>query len=325
MVFDSQSLLCDPYVALSAAASSTTRLGLGIGVSNSITRHPAVTASAIASVQELSGGRAVLGLGRGNSSLAYLGAGPATLTEFARQVRQIRQYLSGEGVDVADIDLTSEDTNRYESIRTGARPQTSRLEWLDPSIAPAALEVAATGPKVMAIGATYGDRVSVAVGADPDKLAWAAETIRSQTPQARSAAGEAPRLTAYVSLAVHEEISRACELASPEVAMHAHIMAFQKSRQCPLQPGEEDVISRAAEVYDMTRHGDYGPQTDALTETFIKNNAVVGNVDHCVTKLRRIADLGYDRIVVMMPLRAGDELATLFNCVERDLLPQIKE
>ena len=79
MVFDSQSLLCDPYVALTAAASSTERLGLGIGVSNSITRHPAVTASAIASVQELSGGRAVLGLGRGNSSLAYLGAGPATL------------------------------------------------------------------------------------------------------------------------------------------------------------------------------------------------------------------------------------------------------
>ena len=182
MVFDSQSLLCDPYVALSAAASSTTRLGLGIGVSNSITRHPAVTASAIASVQELSGGRAVLGLGRGNSSLAYLGAGPATLTEFARQVRQIRQYLSGEGVDVADIGLASEDTNRYESIRTGARPQTSRLQWLDPSIAPAALEVAATGPKVMAIGATYGDRVSVAVGADPDKLVWAAETIRAQTP-----------------------------------------------------------------------------------------------------------------------------------------------
>ena len=320
MVFDSQSLLCDPYVALSAAASSTTRLGLGIGVSNSITRHPAVTASSIASLQELSSGRAVLGLGRGNSSLAYLGAGPATLAEFERQVRQIRQYLSGEGVDVTDISGAIEDATAYQSIRTGVRPEKSRLEWLDPSLAPAVLEVAATGPRVMAIGAAYGDRVSVSVGADPDKLVWAAETIRSQTPDA----GRVPALTAYVSLAVHEDKSRACELAAPEVAMHAHIMAFQRNQQCPLRSGEEALISSVAEVYDMTHHGDYGPQTDALTETFIRNNAVVGNIDTCVTKLRRIADLGFDRIVVMMPLRAGVELPSLFNRVERDVLPQIR-
>ena len=320
MVFDSQSLLCDPYVALSAAASSTTQLGLGIGVSNSITRHPAVTASSIASLQELSGGRAVLGVGRGNSSLAYLGTGPATLKEFESQVRQIRQYLSGEGVDVADTRAAIEDTTDYQSIRTGVRPEKSRLEWLDSSIAPAVLEVAATGPKVMAIGATYGDRVSVSVGADPDKLTWAAETIRSQTPEA----GQVPALTAYVSLAVHKDEHRACELVAPEVAMHAHIMAIGQKHQCPLQLGEEDVISQVAEVYDMTHHGNYGPQTDALTETFIRNNAVVGNIDTCVTKLRRIADLGFDRIVVMMPLRAGDALPDLFNRVERNVLPQVR-
>ena len=319
MVFDSQSLLCDPYVALSAAASSTTELGLGIGVSNSITRHPAVTASAIASLQELSKGRAVLGLGRGNSSLAYLGAGPASLKEFEVQVRQIRQYLSGEGVDVTDLNAAIEDTAAYQSIRTGVRPEKSRLEWLDPSMPPAVLEVAASGPKVMAIGATYGDRVSVSVGADPDKLAWAVETIKSQTPEGR----DTPALTAYVSLVVHEDEALACKLAAPETAMHAHIMAFQRNQPYPLQPGEEEVISRVAEVYDMTLHGNYGPQTDALTESFIRNNAMVGNVDVCVEKLHRIKDLGFERIVVMMPVRAGNELSGLFKRVEQDVLPQL--
>lgn len=320
MVFDSQSLLCDPYVALSAAATSTTRLGLGIGVSNSITRHPAITASAIASVQELSGGRAVLGLGRGNSSLAYLGAGTARVKEFERQVRQVRQYLSGEGVDMADFSATMDDTTDYQSVRTGVRPERSRLEWLDPSIAPAVLEVAATGPKVMTIGATHGDRVSVSVGADLGKLSWAAETITSSTPGSR----QAPGLTAYVSLVVHEDESRACELAAPEVAMHAHILAFQRNQLCPLQPVEEEVLSRVAEVYDMTQHVNYGPQTDALTEAFIKNNAVVGNVDTCVAKIRKISDLGFDRIIVMMPIRAGREVAELFSRFEQDLLPQIR-
>ncbi|MDB5447064.1 MAG: hypothetical protein JWQ97_2381, partial [Phenylobacterium sp.] len=65
MLFDSQSLIGDPYVALALAATSTERLGLGIGVTNPVTRHAAVAASAIASVQAASGGRAVLGIGRG--------------------------------------------------------------------------------------------------------------------------------------------------------------------------------------------------------------------------------------------------------------------
>ena len=320
MVFDSQSLLCDPYVALAAAAASTTRLGLGIGVSNSITRHPAVTASAIASLQELSGGRAVLGLGRGNSSLAYLGSGPATLREFEIQARHIRQYLSGEGVDVAEVGAAVDDTAAYQSIRTGVRPEKSRLEWLDSSLSPALLEVAATGPKVMRIGAEYGDRVSVSVGAAPEKLEWAAETIRSKTPKTRLM----PGLTAYVSLAVHEDESRALHLAAPEVAMHAHIMAFQRKLDCPLSDSERDVIARVAEVYDMTRHGSHGPQTEALTPAFVRNNAVVGDIDTCVHKLRQIADLGFDRIVAMMPLRAGRDSPEVFRRVEQDVLPQLR-
>ena len=75
MVFvDSQHLVGDTYVGLALAAEHTTRLQLGTGVTNPYTRHPAVTASAIATVQEISGGRAVLGIGRGDSSLAYLDA-----------------------------------------------------------------------------------------------------------------------------------------------------------------------------------------------------------------------------------------------------------
>ena len=56
------------------------------------------------------------------------------------------------------------------------------------------------------------------------------------------------RSTAYVSLVVHEDEALACKLAAPETAMHAHIMAFQRNQPYPLQPGEEEVISRVAEV-----------------------------------------------------------------------------
>ena len=80
LVPDTQSLMSDAYVTLTAAAVATHDLKLGTGVTNPFTRHPAVTASAIAALQELSRGRAVLGIGRGDNSLAHLGLAPASPT-----------------------------------------------------------------------------------------------------------------------------------------------------------------------------------------------------------------------------------------------------
>jgi 5,10-methylenetetrahydromethanopterin reductase len=77
VVVDSQNLAGDCYVALAMAARETERLQLATGVTNPFTRHPAVTASAIASIHVESGGRAVLGIGRGDSALAHIGRAPA--------------------------------------------------------------------------------------------------------------------------------------------------------------------------------------------------------------------------------------------------------
>ena len=65
---DSQNQSPDTYVALTLAARATSTLKLGPGVTNALTRHPAVTASAIATLQDVSEGRAMLGIGRGDSS-----------------------------------------------------------------------------------------------------------------------------------------------------------------------------------------------------------------------------------------------------------------
>ena len=74
--FDSQNLGGDTYVSMALAASATERIELSTDVTNPLTRHPSVTAGAIASVQEASEGRAVLGIGRGDSALAFVGHAP---------------------------------------------------------------------------------------------------------------------------------------------------------------------------------------------------------------------------------------------------------
>lgn len=73
---DSQNLPRDPCVVLAMAASATSRLGLGTDVTNCVTRHAAAPACAIVSVDRISGGRAVLGIGRGDAALAHLGRAP---------------------------------------------------------------------------------------------------------------------------------------------------------------------------------------------------------------------------------------------------------
>src|SRR5215211_3278281 len=97
---DSQNLHGDTFAALAIAAHATRRIKLATAATNPATRHPAVVASAIASVQVESGGRAVLGIARGDSALAYLGRPPISLPEFAAGLEQIQAYLRGEAVEV---------------------------------------------------------------------------------------------------------------------------------------------------------------------------------------------------------------------------------
>jgi len=91
MFMDSQSLSCDPFVHMGGWAVSTERIKLSTGVTNPLTRHPVVLAACAATLQVMSGGRAVLGIGRGDSALAYLGYAPAGLPKFEQAPRRGRR------------------------------------------------------------------------------------------------------------------------------------------------------------------------------------------------------------------------------------------
>src|SRR3954470_11885630 len=82
-IVDSQCLSGDPYVAAAMAGAATTTLKLATAVTHTATRHPPVAATAAATVQAETGGRFVLGIGRGDSALAYIGMAPAPLGQFA--------------------------------------------------------------------------------------------------------------------------------------------------------------------------------------------------------------------------------------------------
>lgn len=89
-VIDSQLAMKDVYAGLVVAALHTSRIGLGTGVTNAVTRHPTVTANAVKAVHEVSHGRAILGLGAGDSALYGVGLKPQKVAEVEEAISFFR-------------------------------------------------------------------------------------------------------------------------------------------------------------------------------------------------------------------------------------------
>ena len=102
LVADSAMLVADPYLELLLAARETQRLRLGPGVTNPVSRHPAVTAASIATLQIESGGRAVLVMGRGDSAVLQLGLRPATTSALDTALSVLQDCLHGRARTVSD-------------------------------------------------------------------------------------------------------------------------------------------------------------------------------------------------------------------------------
>jgi|SRR5215211_59030 len=273
LVADSQNLNADIWVELGLAAAATDRIQLGPGVTNPLTRHPAVTASAAATLQAETDGRAVLGLGRGDSALTQLGKRPVSSAELERALVAIQRYLRGESVE---LDGGS-----------------SRITWLAESDAPKVpVAVAATGPRVIALAARHADQLHLAVGAEPDRLRWAMEI-------ARTAEADGPSLGAFINVAVHPDRAVARDLVRGSTAIFARF-ATEGAPTDGLSHVTRHGIERLASAYDEARHGEAAaPHAGELGDEFVDRFAVAGPSEHVAERLVEVAALGFERVVVV--------------------------
>jgi 5,10-methylenetetrahydromethanopterin reductase len=242
LVVDSQNLAGDPFVGLALAARETSTLRLGTGVTNPATRHPAATAAAIASVHVASGGRAVLGVGRGDSALAHLGMAPAPLADLERFVALTRAYLHGESVAFDELRTYERDGARsVDVLGLAGRPAESRLHWLPPAseLAPVPVEMVATGPRALAVAARTADRVLLAVGADPERVAWAADVAR---------ANGAASIGAFVNVVAHPDVDTARALGAGGLTTFARFSAMDGTVRTPMDDASRRRPARARRV-----------------------------------------------------------------------------
>jgi 5,10-methylenetetrahydromethanopterin reductase len=157
---DSQSLAADVVVAMTLAVTATSELKVSTGVTNPVTRHPVILAGTATSLQQLSGGRVRLALGRGDAALAHLAMAPAPSRVFQAGVRAVRRLVRGEHLsfgELADFSLPSVSMIDELALKDGV--ESVHLQWRDTSAAPAAVDVSASGPHTIRFAARESDGV----------------------------------------------------------------------------------------------------------------------------------------------------------------------
>lgn len=315
---DTQNIAADPFIGLCLAGARTVRLGLMVGVTNPVTRLPAVTAAAIATVQEESAGRAVLGLGRGDSSLGHVGRRPATVDATARFADQVQTYLRADAVDI----------DGYPS----------QIPWIARSgQAKVPLDVAATGPRMLALGARFAERVTVNVGALADRVAWAADVARHARAESSHSA-EPLSLGAYLVVAAHPDVRTARDLARGPLAPYAHFSGMPGGPSAELTAEDRAVVEALTADYALSGHSTRHPSESVrlgqsqphhlvhLDDRFVDRFAVVGTPRDCVARLRELEDLGLDRVLLVEGRHPTlvDEGRRAHRCLVEEVLPALR-
>ncbi len=281
-VADSQSLFRELFVSLTIAAMESERVHLGPCVTNPITRHPAVMASAVASLQELSRGRAYLGIGTGDSAILNLGLRPARLAALREYIGAVRTMLAGE-------------TAHY----------LGRQGYVTWSNDPVPIMMSAEGPRTLRIAGEIADRVMIHTGLTPEILEDTVAHVRAGERNGGKPVGST-EIWAFAKCNIEDNHDAAVDEIKMALAASAH-HAFRFTLEGKHVPEElHEAMMAIQGEYVPSEHELVGDTRNAaITDQFgvtgylADRFAVAGTPEECRAKVSRIESAGVDVLQVM--------------------------
>ena len=279
-VADSQSVFRELYVSLALAALHTKRMRIGPLVTNPLTRHLVVTASAIASVDELSGGRAALGLGSGDSAIYTIGAPPATVAGLEDSVVTLGRLTSGEPV-----------------------PRAGRIWRVHRSTRRVPIYLAAEGPRTLELAGRVADGVIVGSGLTPDVIHLSLAAIEKG---ARAAGRTLDDIDVwwFAKTSLADRRAQAIEPIKMALAASAN-HAFRFTLEGKGVPADlHEKIRLLQREYDAHHHEIPGavnaslPDRFDLTEFLVDRFAIAGTPGDCVAQVSRAMAAGARQFMI---------------------------
>jgi alkanesulfonate monooxygenase SsuD/methylene tetrahydromethanopterin reductase-like flavin-dependent oxidoreductase (luciferase family) len=241
-------------------------------VTNPVTRHVSVTASALGTLQELSSGRILAGIGIGDSAVKTMGQKPVTRATLARYVADVRSLAEGLRVATPDGEL--------------------HLNFGAPGLCPPMI-IAASGPKMLELAGEIGDGAIVTRRAQAGPVL---DAMLARLGAGRIAAGRDAlpfRTCLSASFAVHPDRDPAIQAVRPHVAStlrHVHWAMSDAAREAS---------ERIARAYDIYQHMDpTAIHADLVPDAVVAEFAIAGAPTECIDQAVGLFEAGVDEITI---------------------------
>jgi probable F420-dependent oxidoreductase len=301
--YDSHVLWEESYATLAVAADRTERIKLGHFVTNPGIRDPTVTASWYATMQDISNGRMVMGIGRGDSSRRVVGLKPVKVAEFERRCAMIKDLMNGRKVEWNDKEL--------------------ELTWVREELPDIEMWIAGYGPKALAVAGRIGDGVIIQL-ADPQIIQWIMETARAS---AQEAGRDPAALKCIVGAPSHisDDLADAREQVRWFPAMVSnHVMDLIEKYgwESEIPTALTDFV-KARKFYDYKEHSRVGAKhggfvTDEICDRF----CVLGTAEQATEKLRELESVGVDQFNIYLMTHGQEETLATYG---KDIIPQFSQ
>jgi len=288
--FDSHVLWEEPFVIFSRMLEATENMIVGPMVTNPGTRDWTVTASLFATLNEMSGGRTVCGMGRGDSALRYIGKKPRTLATMAECMDVVKGLVAGNEVDYQGTPL--------------------RIPWIE------------EGWDLPMWGAGYGPKALTLIGeqcdgfilqlADPYLVEWTTKFVREKAAEA----GRDPD-DITICVAAPAYVGDDIDHQRDEVRWFGGMVGNHVADIVERYGASDEVVPDALagyiasrQDYDYGHHGKKGnPSTDYVPNEVIDRFCVLGPVQNHIDRMMELRDLGVDQFAIY--LMHDDQEATL--------------
>ena len=285
---------------MTLAVAQTSKLKFGHCVTNPGTREPTVTASTYATLHQISNGRMIMGIGRGDSARRVIGYKPVKMDEFERSLVMMKDLMNGRPVEWNGKEL--------------------ELAWAkdQPDIE---MFVAAYGPRALGVAGRVGDGVIIQL-ADPHIIQWIMET-------ARKAAEEAGRDPAALKCHVcapsyiGEDMARARDQVRWFPAMVSnHVMdLIERYGEDSEIPKELTEYVKARKGYDYKDHSRVGAaHGEFVSDEIADRFCVLGTAEQVKAKLRELESIGVEHFNIYLMTEGQEQILEAYG---KEIIPEL--
>jgi probable F420-dependent oxidoreductase len=295
-IFDSHVLWQEPYPLLTLMAAATSKMRLGTCVTNPAVRDATVTASLLATLNRISGGRMDLGIGRGDSSRRVMGKKPTTLERLEQTVHVISDLCSGKSLE-------------YEG-------RTIQMSWATNGVPP--VWVAGYGPKALRCAGRIGDGVILQF-ADPPLIKWCLNFVREGAEEAGRDFSKI-RVMSAAPVWISDNLTVARDHVRWFPALVSNHVVDLVSRYKPDElPPELTSYIRDRKGYDYLHHAEVGSSNaEFVTDEIVDRFCIVGSADTHVQKLKELEAIGVTQFNIYLMSGNEEETVKLYG---RDVIP----